>query len=179
MYGQSSTRPALGAPRVRSKFVNMFLGVLPWQFIVPAPRMGCCKVCRWISSSPKSLSPHDQRYLAARGDASLQCTILGCLPWLSSALSPCQRLKLSTLRWLQLKSTLIFENMDRNLNVTLNMCYTSPSTGFFMRGAVHQHLTLAARGKSVTNTLNIFAFKHDSLADFVSSTFFFPNIYPN
>lgn len=141
--------------------------------------MGCCKVCRWISSSSKSLSPHDQRYLAARGDASLQCTILGCLPWLSSALSPCQRLKLSTLRWLQLKSTLIFENMDRNLNVTLNMCYTSPSTGFFMRGAVHQHLTLAARGKSVTNTLNIFAFKHDSLADFVSSTFFFPNIYPN
>lgn len=48
-----------------------------------------------------------------------------------------------------------------------------------MRGAVRQHLTLAARGKGVTNTLNIFAFKQNSLADFVSSTFFFPNLYPN
>lgn len=127
---------------------------------------------------PQILSPHDQGYLAACGDASVQCTILGCLPWLSSALSPCQRLRLSTLRWLQLQSTLIFENMDRNLNVTLNMGYTSPSTGFFMRGAVHQLLTLAAHGKSVTNTLNIFAFKHNSLADFVSSTFFFQTYIP-
>lgn len=91
-------------------------------------------------------------------------------PRFSWAPSPCQRFKLSTLRWLQLKLTLISENIDTNLNMTLNMGCTSPSTGVFVRGGGGQHLTLAARGKG--NTLNIFALKHTPLA-------FLKSMYPN
>lgn len=120
-------------------------------FTVPNPSPVCCKVCRWISSFPCRLFPRDEGYLAAQGVTLLQCIILGYLPQLSWAPSPCQRLQVSTLWPLQLKSMLISENIYRNLHVS------SPSTGFFVRGRDGQNLTLAAHGKDVTNILNIFA----------------------
>lgn len=161
----------VGAPWVRSKLVREFLGVSPWPFSVPTPRPGRWEVGGWISSFPHGLSPHDQECRAACRDASLLLIIPGWLPGLNWALSPYQKLKLSTLRWLQLKLTLISENIDRNLNVTWNMGCISPSMGVFVWGGGGQHLTLAARSKGVTNTLNIFALNYSPPADFVSSTF--------
>lgn len=74
-------------------------------------------------------------------------------------LSPCQRLRLSIVWWLQIKLTLISENIDQNSNVILNMDCIS-LTGFYVKGRRGQHLTLAACSKWVPNTLNNFSLTH-------------------
>lgn len=95
--GMSWTRPLLGAPWMGSKFVSVFLGVSSWLFITSSLGPGSCRVCRWIPSFPRGLSPHNQSALLAHEDASLHCIILGHLCQLSSNWALCDGCRLNWL----------------------------------------------------------------------------------